>query len=311
MVKAGKGLSLQLLNKEACCEVCGGCSIEVVYKQHGTPKEKYFITDDSYGTHGQIVKCLGCELFFVSPREKDQKIHCRYSSFSDLKYEKERLSRGESQKGIIEKCEEIYGKKGRLLDVGCATGVLLEVAKKRGWDTIGVEPSKWATKIARVNYNLDVFNGTLDSLKLKRKYFDVVTCIDVIEHVVSPRMLLANIYSLLKDDGLLCIVTPDIKSLAAKMLGERWWHVRPDHIYYFSMDSLTRLLESEGFRVETISRYAWNFSFDYWASRFKNKIPFVYKILMIFISLPFIGFLAKRTYCINFYDSMAVYAKKR
>ena len=129
-----------------------------------------------------------------------------------------------------------------------------------------------------------------------------MTCLDVIEHVSSPKKLLAGIHRILKKDGVLCIVTPDIGSLISRILGENWWHIRPDHIYYFTEETISLLLLSQGYRVEKIGRYRWTFSLNYWISRFENKLPFVYKLLTFLKDRHFLT--------INFHDSLEVYARK-
>lgn len=299
-----------IIGKENC-NLCGGNKFIVVYAKKGLPGDTYKITDNSYGIHHQIVRCLNCNLIFACPIEKQDKVINRYANFEDPEYEIERKGRSENQLKILEKINQMFPKKGRLLDVGCATGAFIELALKDGWDVIGIEPSKWASKIAKEQYGLPVQQGTINSLKIKNQNFDVVVCLDVIEHVNSPRNLLAEINKVLKPNGLLCIVTPDKASKIASLLGEKWWHVRSDHIFYFTEKTINLLLASENFKILTKSRYGWTFSFDYWLSRFKNNIPLLYEIGIFMKKLPFLNYFTKRTYNINFHDSLEFYYVKK
>ncbi|MDO8638508.1 MAG: methyltransferase domain-containing protein [Candidatus Daviesbacteria bacterium] len=306
--KSKKVMEKVVTDKE--CNLCGGISGEIIYKKRGKPMGSYKITDNSYGVHHQIVRCLGCGLVFADPIDKDKKIVERYKYFKDPEYEAERIGRGQNQKEILNNLNNMFPNKGKLLDVGCATGAFLESAKNDGWDVLGIEPSKWATDVAKNKYTLPVLQGTIDSLKIPKKSFDVVVCLDVIEHVISPRKLLKSINKVLKPDGLLCLVTPDKDSLLSRVLGENWWHVRPDHIFYFSESSINLLLQSEGFDKNAVKRYSWTFSFDYWISRFNENIPFIYTVGLFFKKIPILNYFSKRRYGINFRDSLELYYRK-
>lgn len=284
------------------CDTCGNGKARIIYKKRGIAKDKYYITDNSYGDHSQIVKCLDCNLLYCSPRDNSKKLVERYSDFIDPDYENERVARSKTHERVFKKIEQLHQLSGKILDIGCATGTLLETAQRNGWQTVGVEPSKWASRIGKEKYGLDIIRGTLETIKFKEKSFDAVTCLDVIEHVSSPRKLLTDIHKVLKKDGVLCLVTPDIGSLVSKLLGENWWHIRPDHIYYFTKDTLSLLLLSLGYKIDKIERYSWTFSVDYWITRLKNIFPPIYKLLSRFKGKLFLT--------INFFDSLEIYARK-
>ena len=73
--------------------------------------------------------------------------------------------------------------------------------------------------------------------------------IDFIEHTPKPREAVARAYDLLAPGGVICLVTPDIHSLTARLAGKRWWHLRPGHLAYFSKRSLAALLAGAGFTI--------------------------------------------------------------
>lgn len=289
------------------CDVCGSSNYQIIYPKKGVPKDEYLITDNSYGVHFQMVKCVDCELTYAFPLDGEKKIVKRYQDFEDPEYELEHKSRAENQARILKKINKLFPKKGKLLEVGCATGGFLELAKKSGWDVKGVEPSKWAASIASKTYKIPVFQGLLENAKFKDDSFDVVVVLDVIEHVSSPRELLQNIKRLLKKNGIVCIVTPNIGGVIPRILGEKWWHIRSDHIFYFNDETIKTLLFSEGFRVKSISTCGWTFSYDYWVSRFKNNLEFIYLLARVLKKVSLFNFLTKRNYSIDFRDSMELY----
>lgn len=253
------------------CDSCGCPDYSILYPARGSFTNTYLITDRSYGQHLQIVTCLKCGLVQAFPQITPKQTVSRYQSFVDPEYEREAVNRSRNCDRVLSQLEK-YCPPGRLLDVGCATGLLVERAKARGWQAEGIEPSKWAAQIGQ-SKGLTIYQGTLDSVKLKAASFDAITCIDVIEHVNSPHTLLRQLASLLKPGGMLAIVTPNIHSRLAKVMGEKWWHIRPDHFYYFSPATLTALCLLTGFIKKSQSPYPWTFSLSYWLSRVSIILP--------------------------------------
>jgi len=166
----------------------------------------------------------------------------------------------------LKRAEDLNSGRGRLLDVGCATGVFLDIARKRGWDTCGVEISKYASQYARDSFALKVQTGTLEEADFPADYFDVVTMWDVVEHVVDPDGTIAEVYRVLKPGGIILILTPNQSSLindicyflyklsrkssflAAKIYAPRV------HLYYFSKRALRYLLYSHNFNVVDMTK---------------------------------------------------------
>jgi 2-polyprenyl-3-methyl-5-hydroxy-6-metoxy-1,4-benzoquinol methylase len=158
----------------------------------------------------------------------------------------------------------------RLLDIGAATGLLLQEAEKLGWFAAGIEPSRWAADVATETHGLRVHCGTLKDCPFEKYSFDFITVVDVLEHVSDPVSLLKELRDWLKPDGIVCLVTPDFESLVARILKQKWWHIRQAHLYYFSELTLEKLVDSAQFVIAKKKRYGWTFSVDYWASRFEN-----------------------------------------
>ncbi|NIO87116.1 MAG: methyltransferase domain-containing protein, partial [Candidatus Aminicenantes bacterium] len=141
----------------------------------------------------------------------------------------------------------------KLLEIGCARGYLLKLAKDIGYDVQGVEVSSYASDIAR-NAGLSVFNGTMKDISLAENSFDVVVAIDVIEHVVDPINFLLTVKKYLKQGGMLVLKTPNISSIFARIGGKNWIGFNPYHIFLFSPDTLGSLCNKTGFdivRLET------------------------------------------------------------
>ena len=136
----------------------------------------------------------------------------------------------------------------RHLDVGCAMGSMLEEAKAAGWDPVGVETSEFAARYAAEHTGCPVYAGTLLKAALPSESFDVVTLMDVIEHVPNPSELIGEIYRLLRPGGVVFIVTPNFASFFVWLYGPKAYGVWPDqHVVYFQPSTMAKLLRKAGF----------------------------------------------------------------
>lgn len=139
---------------------------------------------------------------------------------------------------------------GKVLDVGCSTGLFLHEMVQAGWQAEGVELSEGAADYARRRFGLPVFTGMLEDAPLADGSFDVVTFWDVLEHVYSPSTTLALAARLLKPGGLLLVHVPNWDSPERRLFGRHWagWDP-PRHLYVFDRASLGGIMEAAGFRL--------------------------------------------------------------
>ncbi len=138
----------------------------------------------------------------------------------------------------------------RVLDIGCATGRLLEEFKEAGWEPVGVEVCEPAAEYARRIRGVDVRVGTLEETRFPEGHFGVVHTSHVIEHIADARGFVEEIYRVVAPGGRLVIVTPDRGGFQARLFGSRWRSVIPDHVHLFAAKGLLRLLEDVGFEVD-------------------------------------------------------------
>ncbi|MBF0289909.1 MAG: class I SAM-dependent methyltransferase [SAR324 cluster bacterium] len=157
--------------------------------------------------------------------------------------------------------------KGKLLDVGCAEGLLVKTALARGWDAYGIDISEFAIDEARQSLGDRVCVGILESSPFLQGTFDAIFLSDMIEHVHDPQSVLTHVTELLKDQGHLFIETPNVSGMLRKLMGHRWPHYHvPEHLVYFSPKNLEDLLKRNGF--ETVHWQAswkaltWNYVMD-------------------------------------------------
>jgi SAM-dependent methyltransferase len=137
----------------------------------------------------------------------------------------------------------------RHLDVGCATGDFLLLARARGTISTGIEFNPGAVQFAVEERGLDVVAGDLPEYDFEGTSFDLITYFSGLEHVPNPLDHLRKCRTLLRAGGSLCIMgVPNIESLGFKLSGRRWMGLDcPRHLYQFSRASLGRMLETAGF----------------------------------------------------------------
>lgn len=145
----------------------------------------------------------------------------------------------------------------RLLDIGCGEGFTLDFFRKRHWQTLGLDYSVEGVKKKNPQVASNVIQGniyhSIDSLISQKKTFEVITVLNVLEHVIDPIKLLKDLNHLLVPGGILIILVPnDFSQLQLKLLNEKkisskFWVRYPDHLNYFSRESLINVCESTGF----------------------------------------------------------------
>ena len=142
----------------------------------------------------------------------------------------------------------------RILDVGSGPGFFLKRGKERGWETVGIEPSRQAASHSR-GLGLNIIEGFLEeSLADSLGFFTVIHMHEVLEHIPQPEQLIQLAYRLLEPGGMLCVIVPNDYNPLQQLLRNHlefnpWWVTPPHHINYFDHDSLSKLIESVGFQV--------------------------------------------------------------
>jgi len=256
------------------CNVCGGRRTRPLFERHGFT----------------IVRCRDCGLAFVSPRPvgaetvrvyQDETYYrnANACAFGYGDYIGDHWLLEQSFVARLAEIETYHPKRGRLLDVGCATGVLLEVAAARGWEAEGVEVSAFAAARCRER-GLRVREGDVTHVKLAAGGYDVIVMDDVIEHLADPRKVLRTLHGLLAPDGLLTINTPNETGWLRHAMGRGWFHYKPqEHLYYFAPATLTRLLTQAGFQVLGTRRSGKIVTLAYLCGRVRAYNPFASRVL--------------------------------
>ncbi len=198
----------------------------------------FFASKDSF----KIYKCPNCGFGFTDQLKVNKGDYHR----DEVYIQEAGLFRNIFQKrvDIINR----FAKMGRVLEVGCSTGLMLSLFQKMGWDTTGVEVSKKAAEVAKKK-GLEIITKPFEDVDFDQK-FDVVIFNHTLEHLKDPASALAKAAKLLANGGILYIDLPNFGSFSARAQKGDWPLLLPDeHLWHFTLNSLNVLLKKNGFKI--------------------------------------------------------------
>jgi len=221
-----------------------------------------------------LVRCRQCCLIFVSDPPTDEGLARLYSFEGGyhVQLQEDAWTVAHHQREARRNLATLqrYRRSGRLLDIGCSTGLFLRLAVEAGWEAQGIEYSADSAEIARSTSSAHVVTGTLRPGTFHPGTFDVVTMWDVIEHLPDPRESLRIAVELLAPGGMIVLKTPNCDglypqvSLKFKSTLHFWGHPDPPgHLFQFSVRTLTELLRRFDLQVTAVkhSRIPLRYSF--------------------------------------------------
>lgn len=196
-----------------------------------------------------LVKCKNCGFVFSECIPTERELIEHYESYGRNDYLSEiTIKRYEEVLDTFEK----YRKHNRILDIGCGIGYFLEVAKERGWEVYGTEFTDQAVAICN-DKGINIQQGVLNVDKYDEGFFDVITSIEVIEHINNPIEEVENISKILRKGGVFYFTTPNFNSLLRYKLKSEYNVIcYPEHLSYYTPKTINRLLKNQGFRKKRL-----------------------------------------------------------
>ena len=239
------------LTENISCLICKSFNVRIFKDDtlgHEFPVFGYNFEPNSRKTY-QMIKCDKCSHIFSHPLPSN--IYSHYQDVIDVAYLINADQRIKTAEKVLEYISTIKSD-GALLDVGCATGDFINIAKNY-YNVEGLELSDWAAKIG-IDKGLNIHKCLLSNF-LGSEKFDIITLWGVIEHFQYPSEEVKHIYRLLKPGGIVCIWTGDQSAVLPRCLGFNWWYYMGQHIQVFTKKSLDTLMFNYGFTLCSKSTY--------------------------------------------------------
>lgn len=259
--------------KSLACGICGSIERATVYESTVKVVGKGCGDIDPYSAHYRINRCLECGLLYSSPIFDPHEVSELYtrSPHTNIGQGEEANVRS-TMEGYYALARAFLSSRHRFLDIGCDIGVLLEVARQDGFQEVyGVEPNPVAASLAEGVQGAIIVQNFYETQEFSDDYFDLVSLIHVVDHLLSPVDVLSKARRELKPGGVILAVVHNVESWLARRLGEHFPPYNIYHHYFFSPITLRRLFQRCGFEVLKIVPTCNHYSLGF----LTEKIPWV------------------------------------
>lgn len=252
-LNTGLSAPVPFVREQVQCALCGADQTRLLYTIPLQTKllSNIWVKGERVALHetATVVACVRCGLQYVNPRYRfDDTVLPYTETMEELYFAETYAARQQSYRAFVRRLPHWLGRNVQhLLDVGCGDGVLLEAADSAGITCVGVEQSRTLQQRLQAKYQERIIISDAVEM-LPANHFDVITLLNVIEHVTAPHALLALLWTKLSPGGILFVHTPNAGGLPARWQRAQWSQIEPlGHLYYFSAQTLGALLQKSGF----------------------------------------------------------------
>lgn len=234
------------------CEICGSKKFNILHKQK-------FVLEKNYLFSYNVVTCKKCGFIYASNLPTIKKLEKFYKKNTKYAYKHHQGELPNDSKKLHFKSFKMidsYLRKSifnfnkstiKILDIGSATGYLLNVFKKNGYkNLLGIDPSPECGIVAKRTYGIKVLPLTLSEYKTNEK-FDLIILGSVMEHLNDLENNLLKISFLLKENGIIFVSVPDGNNFG-KIFREPFLEFSLEHINFFTKNSLINLFSNYGLK---------------------------------------------------------------
>lgn len=266
------------MNTVKKCPICGHNSFEIFSSMSG-----------------EIFQCEFCKLGFLFsiPRAKFLKklYTAEYFNKQDSEsgyknYKKMRKALEKEGDRKINFMKKYVKNRTKLLDLGSGPGDFAIQTRKTNLKPEVLDISSWAINFAKKR-GLKGYVSDFGFGSLPKKKYEIITAWDVIEHFRDPLKSFRALNHIMAKNALLFLTTPNLNSLDRKILGRYWYGFKkiPEHIFYFSPNSLKYLASITQFEVLEVKTWGFERSLEFFSEKLSNYNIFVSKISLVLLRI--------------------------
>lgn len=231
------------------CAVCGTAPFAVLYEARlpDVANLDFSARRAPTRSHCRIVRCRECGLVYSNPYFSPDEIQRLYREAGYIQ-EPQLQNMARDYYAELVKSLPSLSKDARILEVGCGNGFFLKLLHDQGYRNItGVEPGEEAVRDAPDDIRHLIRNEFFDPSRFEPASFDLICCFQVFDHVLDPNHVVGAFAGLLRPGGHVFAINHNIRSLSARLLGERSPMYDVEHVYLFDPRTITLLFRKHGF----------------------------------------------------------------
>ncbi len=240
--------------------------------QNASHREYLRARDHRTGDPFTLRQCDGCQFVFLHPIPPNLD---RYYPTSYRRYGRfTQTLMARSQQFRARSWARLFLTPGRALEIGCGEGWMLRALQQRGWRVLGIERALAAAQHAASLNHIPMLAGDVTTLR-PEPTFDLILLHHVLEHLPNPMTTLQQCAALLRPNGLLLIVVPNLDSWQFKFSRQHWFHLDvPRHLSHFTPATLSHALSRAELEIKSVRFTSWDQDPFGWMVSLLNRLGF-------------------------------------
>jgi len=240
-----------MATKKPTCYLCGSAKLSVTRK-----KLRNDIRRD-------VLKCGNCGLVFLRPKKEN--LQAYYAKDYRKQYSPT-VGKHDSSQDIfdqyypvmqsrLERVKPYLGKNKRILDIGCSAGHFLATIKPYVKECVGLEFNLANAEFVREKLGIPVYTDPIEKTDLPENHFDVIFCLQTLEHIEDPLTFLKTIKRYLKKGGVVYIEVPNLLEASLSVFDNKGYedfYYRAPHLFYYNPATLKRLMSKAGYKGKVL-----------------------------------------------------------
>ena len=227
------------------CPLCGSHQISIRYsgsQEWSNDGGAAYRCTSTTRVRPQVLECAACTHWFTDPSTWPKSLEDEYSDLEDQEYLSLIGIKRKTFKKAADLVSQFITPPATMIEIGSYAGLFLDEMNNRGFDVVGIEPSRWGSALSQTRGH-QVIQGIAEEVLVNGSIpqADLVVSWDVLEHVADPAAFVSLLAGAAKPGGIVVISTLDRGNWFPRLLGKRWPWIIPMHLHYFDKRAMKQL----------------------------------------------------------------------